>query len=148
MTTTTPDSNNREDKTVLTLYWISVIWTIFQIVMLIGVTLWGGKDIPGYFTTAWLMVLGTYAAKKRVHRWGREVRNIRRGEMLVYVLWVATIFLFGWYIFKPGVVVLSDQLIESFGGITAIFFGSEVAKSLDKNLKERCTKKAGHEKAK
>lgn len=134
MTTT---SNNYEDRTVLTLYWISIIWTMFQIVMLMGVTLWGGKELPGYFTHAWLMVLGTYAAKKRVHRWGKELRNVRRGEMLVYVLWVVTAFLFGWYIFHSSDVVLSEQLIESFGGITAIFFGSEVAKSLDKNIQER-----------
>ena len=141
--TATKDTNRYEDRTVLTLYWISVIWTIFQIVMLIGVTLWDGKDLPSYFTHAWLMVLGTYAAKKRVHRWGKELRNIRRGEMLVYVLWGVTAFLFGWYIFHSGDIILSDQLIESFGGITAIFFGSEVAKSLDKNMQERREKRNG-----
>ena len=138
--TTTRRSNTRnghEDKTVLTLFWISITWTTFQIVMLLGVSLWGGKDLPSYFTTAWLMVLGTYATKKRVHRWGKDVRNIRRGELLVYLMWGTTAFLFGWYIFCPGDVILSAQLIESFAGITAIFFGSEMVKSLDKNRQEK-----------
>jgi hypothetical protein len=138
MTTTRKNTDNgHEDKTVLTLFWVSITWTTFQIVMLLGVTLWGGKELPSYFTSAWLMVLGTYATKKRVHRWGKSVRNVRRGELLVYLMWGTTAFLFGWYIFVPGTVVLSDQLLDSFGGITAIFFGSEMVKSVDKNRQEK-----------
>ena len=140
MTKTESDKKAGDDFLIKALFWASSVWTLTQVFFLIRFSVYGGKDIPAYFTTIWLTVITTYAAKIRASRWGTAVKNQRWGEIYVFLVWATCLFLYFWNMLIPGTVQISDQLVTSCICVTSLFIGSEMLKAIDSSIQKRKTK--------
>lgn len=117
------------------LFWATVIATVFQVGWL-TLEMLGYQPVLFEMTTVYLLILITYALHNRILKWRDGTHRVRKGEFFVYFFWAYTFFIYTFYIFDL-VTKIPDQLSMTFGGITTIFFGSEVIKLVGRLLQEK-----------
>lgn len=118
-----------------TLFWASVVATIFQVGWL-TLEMFGYQSVLFEMTAIYLLILVTYAIHNRLIKWRNGAYKLRKGEFFVYFFWAYTFFIYTLYIFDL-IVKIPDQLSITFSGVTVIFFGSEITKLVGKLLQEK-----------
>ena len=127
--------NNRYLSRNKVLFWATVIATVFQVSWLV-LEMFGYQPVLFEMTTVYLLILITYVLHNRILKWRDGTHKVRKGEFFVYFFWAYTFLVYTLYMFDL-VTKIPDQLGITFGGITTIFFGSEVIKLVGRLLQEK-----------
>lgn len=127
--------NKRRAAKNRTLFWASMIATVFQVSWL-TLEMFGYQAVLFEMTAIYLLILITYAIHNRLIKWRNGAYKVRKGEFFVYFFWAYTFFIYTLYIFSLPIKI-PDQLSITFSGVTVVFFGSEIIKLVGKLLQEK-----------
>ena len=127
--------NKRRAAKNRTLFWASMIATVFQVSWL-TLEMFGFQAVLFEMTAIYLLILITYAIHNRLIKWRNGAYRVRKGEFFVYFFWAFTFFIYTLYIFDL-IIKIPDQLSVTFSGVTVIFFGSEIIKLVGRLLQEK-----------
>lgn len=127
--------NKRRAAKNRTLFWASMIATVFQVSWL-TLEMFGYQAVLFEMTAIYLLILITYAIHNRLIKWRNGAYKVRKGEFFVYFFWAYTFFIYTLYIFSLPIKI-PDQLSMTFSGVTVVFFGSEIIKLVGKLLQEK-----------
>jgi len=127
--------NKRRAAKNRTLFWASMIATVFQVGWL-TLEIFGYQAVLFEMTAIYLLILVTYAIHNRLIKWRNGAYKLRKGEFFVYFFWAYTFFIYTLYIFGLPIKI-PDQLSMTFSGVTVVFFGSEIIKLVGKLLQEK-----------
>lgn len=127
--------NKRRAAKNRTLFWASMIATVFQVSWL-TLEMFGYQAVLFEMTAIYLLILITYAIHNRLIKWRNGAYKLRKGEFFVYFFWAYTFFIYTLYIFGLPIKI-PDQLSITFSGVTVVFFGSEIIKLVGKLLQEK-----------
>lgn len=121
------------EKTINTLYWISLMLLFYTMFLLTAEAFKLAVRSTPDLSQWYLMILGTYATLKRVSRWkDGEEKDSHCGHILVYIFWYFSGTMIGFFWFLPDTIfVMPDQMVILTSGITGIYFGSSVVKTLN-----------------
>lgn len=123
--------NEHIEKTINTLYWISFIILIYVMFLLTAEAFKLAVRTTPDLSQWYLMIVGTYATLKRVARWEKSENNDHCGHVLVYIFWFFNGAMIGFYWFLPETLFqIPEQMGILTSGITGIYFGSSVVKTL------------------
>lgn len=128
------DSANNEhiEKTINTLYWISLVLLFYTMFLLTAEAFKFAVRTTPDLSQWYLMIVGTYATLKRVARWKKNENNDHCGHILVYVFWIFSGTMIGFFWFLPDAIFqIPEQMGILTSGITGIYFGSSVVKMLN-----------------
>ena len=136
MTNDTTDLiNKRRAAKNRTLFWASMIATVFQVSWL-TLEMFGYQAVLFEMTAIYLLILITYAIHNRLIKWRNGTYKLRKGEFFVYFFWAYTFFIYTLYIFGLPIEI-PEQLSMTFSGVTVVFFGSEIIKLVGKLFQEK-----------
>lgn len=115
-----------------TLFLAAFIATVFQIGWL-TLEAFGFQPVLFEMTTVYLLVIITYVINNRILKWQNFSYKPRKGEFLVYFIWLYTFTIYTLYVFDL-IPKIPDQLSITFSGVTVIFFGNEIVKFISRLL--------------
>ena len=115
------------------LFIICGVFTIY-VIFIILLDSFGGKAVAPETITILTYMLASYAVMRRARRYGQHIKDTRRGELFVVVVWATGIFLVIWKQFtNDPSFEISKQLAPLVKNISFIFLGGEAVKWIDIN---------------